>query len=785
MARSIDHDATQIRIGGTPGTWLDTWRGTPATPLPDEDRWLHRIRMMVLEQHERPVWREASQIVELLLEANANTIRWPSIVWAISHFPSAFLPQHSGTAGRDLVEELLVAARGTGIQVVPYCHIGVMHRETFVRHPEWAARTRDGVALRWKDLHYLFCVSNPDGMAAYQGAVGEIVRRYDVPALYFDGPVWYGQCACHYCQKAFERIWGYPMPARLTWEDGSQPHYQEMRYRQVVDAMRQVEDAIREAQGSRRIPAMFNTGMTHPSGRRNGSIPERVMAHAAGCLSTEVHRRAGDEVGEHGAYAGIMDTVRLGVSLKRVALCYTPPGPFESLVTHDSLDTELFGATYLALGGTPIVETARSFLFDRTGLPAVRALFERMERHAPLYYDAVPVRHALLLYSRQTAEHFAGEDQAGRYGQHFAGASRALSHDHQPFECLYDWHLCPDALAGARVLVLAGAAALSDAQIDLIRDFVRQGGGLVATGEASLCDEYGRRRRDFGLADLFGASYRGSCPPGDYSALQYREGDGYEPVPEAYLRWVDRAHPLAAGMPADQLVPISDAWWTGGRKEPPDYVLTQLSHPLTAQEKGTIVAELFLPAGGANGQPFNFPRGHPPGVIASTYGAGRVVYLASGVPRHYLRRGLRSLRVLFNNAVDWAAAVPRPFRVHGPATLFAHLTRYHGGDPTGTDTETVETLALHLINYTGDMHEAAAHRVEYVAPIHNLPVEIAIPAGRTVRSVSRLLTGDTLRFAVQLVAQPDSTDDGGWSQLRLDLPKLGTTETLLIRLGSP
>ena len=762
--------------------------GFPAQPLAPEDRWLQRLRMVVLEQHERPVWREARQIVELLQEAGADAIRWPTIVWAVTFFGSKYLPKHSGAGGRDFVRELLDAAHGTGIKVVPYLHVGVMHRECFAVHPEWAARARDGSALRWKDLHYLHCVSNPDSMAAYCGAVGEVVANYDVPAVYFDGPVWYGQCYCHHCQAAFARRWGYPMPERLSWDDDSRNHYNEMRYGQVVAAMRRLEEAAGSDGSTRRVPVMFNTGMTHSSGRGNGSIPERVMAHAQGCLSTEVHRRPADSGGEHGSYLGIVETVRLGAALRRVALCYTPPGPFESLVSHDSLDTDLFGATYLALGGTPIIETARSFLFDRTGLPRIRALFERMERHAPLYYDATPVRHALVLYSRQTAEYCTQDDLAGRYAQHFAGAMRALSHGHQQHECLYDLHLCAEELREAHVLVLANAASLSDAQLDVIREYVRNGGGLVATGETSLYDEMGRRRQDFGLADLFGVSYRGTCPPDDYNNLQYREGDGYQPIPEAYLRWADRSHPIAAGMP-EQLVPISDAWWVSGAKVPPDYVLTE---PLDAARRvgssghdgrneveaaqSTVVAELFLPAGGAYGVPFTFPLGRPVGLIASTYGAGSVVYIATGATRHYARRGDRGLRVLLNNAVDWAAAAPRPFRVDGPATLLAHMTRLDGGYPAGRSAASTDTMALHFVNYTGNMHENTAHRVEWVAPLRDLSFELALPHGLMVEAVEELHAGHDLPFSIDVGHE-------GRRVVRSRIPELGVSETVVIRLA--
>ncbi len=64
-------------------------------------------------------------------------------------------------------------------------------------------------------------------------------------------------------------------------------------------------------------------------------------------------------------------------------------------------------------------------------------------------------------------------------------------------------------LAPFRTLILPNIAALSDEQCASLRAFVERGGGLVATYETSLYDEWGVQRKDFGLASLFGASYAG------------------------------------------------------------------------------------------------------------------------------------------------------------------------------------------------------------------------------------------------------------------------------------
>src|SRR5436309_1890868 len=93
-------------------------------------------------------------------------------------------------------------------------------------------------------------------------------------------------------------------------------------------------------------------------------------------------------------------------------------------------------------------------------------------------------------------------------------------------------------LARLKTLILPNIAALSDEQCRQLRSFVERGGGLVATYETSLCDERGERRADFGLADLFGVSFR-------------RRADG--PMRNAYLRLeadprTGRRHPLLDGL---------------------------------------------------------------------------------------------------------------------------------------------------------------------------------------------------------------------------------------------
>lgn len=69
------------------------------------------------------------------------------------------------------------------------------------------------------------------------------------------------------------------------------------------------------------------------------------------------------------------------------------------------------------------------------------------------------------------------------------------------FDIIFDNHL--KNLSKYKVLVLADQECLNDEELDLIRSFVKNGGGLVATGNTSLFTGWRKRKSEFGLKDLF------------------------------------------------------------------------------------------------------------------------------------------------------------------------------------------------------------------------------------------------------------------------------------------
>jgi hypothetical protein len=132
------------------------------------------------------------------------------------------------------------------------------------------------------------------------------------------------------------------------------------------------------------------------------------------------------------------------------------------------------------------------------------------DRFADLYRDVQNRADVAVLHSFASMAY--NSDLPWRSSMLF---EQALIQAKVTFDIVFDEHLRD--LAKYRVLVLPDQESMSDAQATAVREYVRRGGGLVATEDSSLFTEERRRRRNFALADLFGIDAPG------YAGVQPKE----------------------------------------------------------------------------------------------------------------------------------------------------------------------------------------------------------------------------------------------------------------------
>ena len=185
-------------------------------------------------------------------------------------------------------------------------------------------------------------------------------------------------------------------------------------------------------------------------------------------------------------------------------------------------------------------------LHDKRWLPVVEKVYDWHFRNERYLRNEEPLARVAMVYSQQTAHYYGGTRARQKVEDHTAGYYQALIEARIPFEMVHDRLLDAAHIDRFKVLILPNIAALSEAQCAQLRDYVDRGGSLVATYETSLYDEWGVRRADFGLADLFGASYDGKVDARMQNSYLRLEGDPGKRHP--ILRGLDDAGRIINGV---------------------------------------------------------------------------------------------------------------------------------------------------------------------------------------------------------------------------------------------
>jgi hypothetical protein len=232
---------------------------------------------------------------------------------------------------------------------------------------------------------------------------------------------------------------------------------------------------------------------------------------------------------------------------------------------------------------------------------------------------------------------------------------------------------------------------------------VERGGGLVATYESSLYDEAGTPREDFGLADLFGASYAGGAEgPMQNSYLAIRS----DPLTRVF-------HPLVAGLE------VAGRIINGTRRVKVETTAAYPAPPLTLIESyPDLPMEMVWP---------RVPDSDIPQVYARRHGNGRVVYFPWDIDRAFWDVLCVDHGRLIGNAVLWATNEDQPATVTGPGVL----------DVTVWQQE--KSMTVHLVNLTNPMMLRGP--IRELIPISEQTVRLRVPSCRRVERVRLLRAG--------------------------------------------
>jgi hypothetical protein len=595
-------------------------------------------------------------------------------------------------------------------------------------HPEWLAVDAQGNKRKhWATPgRWVTCALGPYNFRFMTEVHQEIMSMYNVEGIFSNRWAGHGICYCERCQRNFHDAYGMELPRTRDPQDAAYRNYLLWRQERLFALWHLWDGAIREINPEARyIP---NTG-----GGALSSLDMKTVGELSDILFADRQARR-----------GVMAPWAAGKNGKeyRATLGQKPVGGIFSVgveeryrwkdsVTSDA-EIRIWVADGIANGMRPWYTKFCGTLHDDRWVDVVEDIYDRHYRWEAYLRNEVSLARIGMVYSQQTAAYYGGTQAREKVEDHTLGFYHALIEGRIPFEMVHDRLLDEQHLAPFKTLILPNIAALSGQQCQQLRAFVEHGGSLVATFETSLYDEWGQRRNDLALADLFGVQ-----------CLDAVEG----PMQNSYLRIeADPAtgeyHPLLSGLENAQRI------INGVYRLPVKDTLSRAYAPLTlVPSYPDLPMEEVYP---------RQPKTSVPEILLRELGESRIVYFPWDVDRAFWEVMCVDHGKLLQNAVQWSTNEEPVAEVTGPGVLDVTVWRQ------------AASMAVHLVNLTNPMMMKGPFRE--LIPVGQQLVRVRLPEGRQPQRV-RLLAAD------QTV--PTDVSDGC---LRVTVPSVLDHEVIAIDL---
>lgn len=603
--------------------------------------------------------------------------------------------------------DLVRGCRQLGLAVMARIDPHAVHDSVYRAHPEWVAVDIDGNPMpHWSAPGiWLTCPFGTYSTEFIPQVNAEILKMYDVDAIFANRWTGSRRCFCAVCRDAFSQATGYEIPPEI------EPNSPEKILPPIEKAYRQWRE-----------DALLAIARTWDADVRAIKPEARFIPNSGGGVLSDLDMsRLADQTetlfADKQARSGLSPawtSGRFGKEFRAVMGAKPVGGIFSIGIEEvhrwkDSVQSgeeiRMWVASATANGMRAWFTKFGGTVPDARWLPVVKDIYHWQADHENYLRNTSSIARVGLVYSQQTARMFGLDESKTTVEAPFLGYYQALIESRTLFELVHDQRLDADDLSGYKVLILPNIASLSDKQCDQLRAFVAAGGSIIATSQTSLFDEDGKQRENFGLSDLFGADYRGMIHSG---------------LKNSYLQIHSELD--------DQRLPLLDGITDASRIINAVNVVDVASHD--AQD-GVATSPLTL-IGSYPDLPMEdvYRRDWRIGdsqLFIRELGSGRVVYFPGDLDRSFHEFLTRDHYRLLTNAVRWALDEPSPVEVTGAGIV--EVTAWHQ----------TESMTVHLVNYTNPMYlKGPFHEI---IPSPPLVAHVTLPAGTTARRVRLLRAG--------------------------------------------
>ena len=690
--------------------------------------WLNTARIFLIDAYQPPfapkLEFDAEKLAQTMQEMHVNVVRM-STMGKYATIQGIRYPTHPDQGNRDLLAEMIAACKPRGIRVIPYISTGHKLAWSTVtqKYPDYAQRTKPGGGPQ-RDHMYVgedmgTVCWNTSYRQAYLDYVKHVVKDYDVSGMYFDTwrPFYFWQgkqvCYCDGCVNGFKKASGLDLPyhesdaAYTTEELNTIDKYHAWYREELMGILKNVREIVKTYKD---VPLIYNIENPNKIMRED----PRIIA----AMDAFLYER-GESILERAE----------GVSLAKTLGIQVMPyiGGYDNWprIVNNQFDVQQQIYTTFMFGGSPIISQPYPYVQYKNDRKFVGDPFAMMNKYEELLASFKNEPYVAVIYGSNDPEGHAKTAWWWKADSRSAtlGAFAACLYNHVQVTSAMA-SLLDDAqkLSQYKVVYLADNVYLTDNQIKNLKQFVSNGGGLVASYSTSLYSQDGKRNTSFALADLFKVK---SIPlPSDLETYQAMIGGPND----LYLFHNNKAKEMEKWK--DQLLP---AWYY---------------EPVAVDPGAQVLMNIVTGDG---------ERSVLPGVVYSQYGKGKVLYCASSIESLFRSNGNPQLKNLIADFISVVAPVKPSYTVSAPSALITNMVSNDNN------------YLLHLTNWTGNKFEKTHLMEDYISPVENVRVKISVPAQRKIASIK------TINGSKYSMKQNGNT-------VEILLPRVGAYEGILVQL---
>ncbi|MGK2860975.1 MAG: beta-galactosidase trimerization domain-containing protein [Chitinophagaceae bacterium] len=558
---------------------------------------------------------------------------------------------------RDVLKEITTACKKAGIKVIARIDFRGVEEHVYKKFPDWFKKdaAQNPVTTNYtKPVLYESCYLGQYRNEYANEFVQYVMMNYEVDGIWHNAPGFNGICYCPRCRADFKEKTGKEIPLLPAASSEELDRYMEWKAEAADQYMDRIKKTVKSFGKDKAYTAevfsIYRVGQKVDSGIDLDSAKRHFDIMVSVAFLSE------NGQGEHFPYENlnygnpIIKFLKSMVPDREAVVMYGGNGTTHRLVIDPPLDLKIWLWEILSAGGRfwncyfsnvpTLTNDNRNALNESNAFHFVKTNSKILEQH-------VPVAAVGIYYSQPTRVSYRTKSvEADEFGTDIRGMETVLMENHIPHDFILSDQLSKERLQKYKLVILPNVRWMSDKEIELLKNYVKEGGNLVATYASSLFNEEGKERSDFGLSELFGVRYAGK--------RENTRKDNYQYI-------LNKKHPVVEPDSSKTELLFNAGY-------------TALSKPI----KDVTVICTWVPT--IQNQPPDkswvkeFSKEFPT-IVENKYGKGKVMYFANQPDVLSYETGHPDPRNLLLRTFRYLAGSSIPIETNAPSSVHIGLTR--------------------------------------------------------------------------------------------------------------